>query len=97
MPQDNIKTKDDSSPSTSNSPVKVYSTPACPWCRLLKAYLKENNIDYKDIDVSQDREAAQAMIEKSGQVGVPQIEINGKMIVGFDKEQIEQALKALNV
>ena len=60
-----------------------------------KDFLKEKGVDFEDIDVSKDREAAKAMIQKSGQMGVPQIEINGKIIVGFDKPAIEAELKAM--
>ena len=73
--------------------VKVYSTPTCPWCNVLKNFLKEKNIEFEDIDVSKDHEKAREMIKKSGQMGVPQIEINGKIIVGFDKAAIEKELK----
>lgn len=72
--------------------IKVYSTPTCPWCVKLKEWLKEKGIKFEEIDVSVNQEAAQEMIKKSGQMSVPQIEINGKMIVGFDKEKIEKAL-----
>ncbi len=72
--------------------VAVYSTPACPWCHIAKEFLKENNVKFEDIDVSQDREAAMEMIEKSGQRGVPVIEIDGEMIAGFDKEKISEKL-----
>ena len=72
--------------------VKVYSTPACTWCHILKHFLEENKIKFKEIDVSKDREAALEMIEKSGQRGVPVIEIDGEMIIGFDKEKISKKL-----
>ena len=72
--------------------IRLYSTSTCPWCQRLKEFLKEKKVKYTDIDVSADRKAAQEMISKSGQMGVPQIEIDGKTIVGFDKEAIEQAL-----
>ncbi len=70
----------------------VYSTPTCPWCVRLKDYLNEKGIEFKDIDVSQDQESARRMIEKSGQMGVPQIDINGKVIVGFNQEAIDEEL-----
>ena len=73
--------------------IKVYSTPTCPWCHKLKEYLVEKKVKFTDIDVSEDSVAANDMISKSGQMGVPQIEINGKIIVGFDKEAIEAELK----
>lgn len=72
--------------------VKVYSTPTCPYCRLAKNFLKEKGVDFEDVDVSADRKAAEEMIQKSGQMGVPQIEINEKIIVGFDKGAIEREL-----
>jgi len=72
--------------------VKVYSTPTCPYCIRAKQFLKENNITYEDIDVSSDQAAAEEMIRKSGQMGVPVLDINGEIIVGFDKERIKQAL-----
>lgn len=72
--------------------VNVYSTPTCTWCNTLKTYLKENNIAFRDINVANDTAAAEAMVKKSGQQGVPQTEINGQMIVGFDKARINQLL-----
>jgi len=75
--------------------IKVYSTPTCPWCMKLKAWLKQKGVQYKDIDVSDDDSAAEEMMKKSGQMGVPQTEINGKIIVGFDQEAIEAELKKM--
>jgi glutaredoxin-like YruB-family protein len=75
--------------------VKVYSTPTCPYCHLVKEFLTQKRVKFEDINVAEDHEAAQEMIEKSGQMGVPQIEINGKIIVGFDREAIEQELKKM--
>lgn len=72
--------------------IKVYSTPTCPYCHMLKDFLKEKGIEFDDIDVAEDQEAAKEMVGKSGQMGVPQIEINGKIIVGFDKGAIEKEL-----
>lgn len=72
--------------------VTVYTTPTCPYCKMTKDFLKENKVEFKDIDVSLDHKAAQEMIEKSGQIGVPVIDINGKIIVGFDKEEIKKIL-----
>lgn len=75
-----------------NTKVKVYSTSSCPWCVRLKEFLKEKNIKFDNVDVGADQKAAKEMIDKSGQMGVPVIDINGKVIVGFDKEAIEKAL-----
>jgi glutaredoxin-like YruB-family protein len=73
--------------------ITIYTTSNCPFCLLAKNFFKENNIEYQEIDVSNDREAAKEMIEKSGQTGVPVIEIGGKIIVGFNLSEIKKALK----
>jgi len=73
--------------------VKVYSTPTCPYCLTLKKFLKDHNIDFEDIDVSKDEEALKEMTEKSQQMGVPVVDINGEIVIGFDKEIILQLLK----
>lgn len=73
--------------------VKVYSTPTCPWCNIAKDFLKSKNVDFDDLDVSTNREAATEMIQKSGQRGVPVLDINGNIIVGFDQGKIESLLK----
>jgi glutaredoxin 3 len=73
--------------------VKIYSTPTCPWCKKAKAYFKENDIKFTDVDVSSDEAAQKEMIDKSGQMGVPVIEINGKILIGFDQAKVEEALK----
>jgi len=73
--------------------VKVYSTPTCPWCHRAKDYLKEKKVDFEDINVAEDQDAAQEMIEKSGQMGVPVLDVNGEIIIGFDQEKIDAALK----
>lgn len=72
--------------------IKVYSTPTCPYCVALKNFLKENNIDFEYIDISQDMKARKEMIEKTGQMGVPVIDIHGEVIVGFNKEKISELL-----
>ena len=73
--------------------IKVYSTPSCPYCHMLKDFLKEKGLEYEDINVAEDREKAQEMIEKSGQMGVPVIEIGNEIVVGFDRAKIEELLK----
>ncbi len=72
--------------------VKIYSTPTCPWCLRTKQFLKDNNIAFEDYDVSVDRTKADEMVQKSGQMGVPVLDIEGQIIVGFDRERIKQAL-----
>jgi len=73
--------------------VKVYSTPTCPYCHTLKAFLKEKGVEFADIDVSQDEKALNEMIDRSGQMGVPVSDIDGKIVIGFDREKICQLLK----
>ncbi|MDD5097728.1 MAG: glutaredoxin family protein [Candidatus Omnitrophica bacterium] len=72
--------------------IKVYSTPTCPWCIRAKQFLKDNHIDFQSIDVSADQVAADEMMKKTGQMGVPVLDIDGEIIVGFDKEKIKQSL-----
>ena len=74
------------------SKVKLYTTPICPYCLSLKEFLKEHNIEFEEIDVSRNQEAAKEMIEKTGQMGVPVVEINGEVVVGFDREKIKNLL-----
>ncbi len=74
--------------------IKVYSTPTCPWCTIAKKYLTSKNVQFDDLDVSRNREAAMEMVQKSGQRGVPVIDINGNIIVGFDQTTIDKLLSA---
>ena len=83
------ETKDDKKPSKR---VTVYSTQSCSWCNVLKTHLKKHKIRFTDIDVSRDQNAADEMVKKSGQRGVPQIDISGEMIVGFNKARINELL-----
>lgn len=72
--------------------VKVYSTSTCPYCSMAKAFLKENNIPFEEVDVGQDRDAAQEMMEKSGQMSVPVIDVDGQIVIGFDKKALSKEL-----
>jgi len=72
--------------------VTVYSTPTCPYCHMTKDFLAENKVEFKDINVAEDQKAAQEMIEKSGQMGVPVIDVDGRIIVGFDKDALKKDL-----
>ena len=72
--------------------VIVYSTPTCPFCIRAKQFLKDNSIQFENIDVSENHEKAQEMIKKSGQMGVPVLEIGEEIIIGFDKDKIKEAL-----
>jgi len=72
--------------------VKVFSTPTCPYCHMAKAYLKDKKIEFEDIDVSQNQSEAKKMIDKSGEMGVPQLWINDEVVIGFNKPVIDQLL-----
>ena len=72
--------------------VKIYSTPTCPWCIRAKQFLKENDVEFQNIDVSGDQQAIDELMQKSGQMGVPVLDIEGEIIVGFDQERIKIAL-----
>ena len=72
--------------------INVYSTSTCPHCIRLKQFLKESNIEFNNIDVSSDPKKGQEMVEKTGQMGVPVIDIEGEIIIGFDKDKIKSVL-----
>ena len=72
----------------------IYTTITCPFCKMAKNYFKENGIDYEEKDVTHDTTLQQEMIGKSNQFAVPVLDIGGKIIVGFQKSQIEEALRA---
>ena len=73
--------------------VIVYSTNTWPWCTKVKDYLGSKNIEYTTYDVSKDSDKAMEMVDKSGQRGVPVIDINGSIVVGFDKASIDELLR----
>jgi len=72
--------------------VTIYSTPTCGFCKMTKAFFKENNIEYTDKDVAQDAAAQKEMVDKSGQFGVPVIVIDDQIVVGFDKAKLTSLL-----
>jgi glutaredoxin 3 len=73
--------------------IVVYSTPTCGYCRIAKQFLKGRNIPFVEYDVAADRARAEEMVRKSGQMGVPVLDVNGKIIVGFNQPEIEKALR----
>lgn len=79
------------------SKIKIYSTPTCPYCTMVKDFLMSKKINFEDIDVSKDSNKAHEMFEKSNQMGVPQIEIGNMTIIGFDKDKLEKELKKTNI
>ena len=72
--------------------VIVFSTPSCSFCNMAKKYFREKGIRFRDVDVSRDQTAARDMVRRSGQSGVPVIDIGGKIIVGFDRPKINKLL-----
>ena len=72
--------------------VTVYSTPTCTYCNLAKDYFRKNGVQFTEYNVAQDMAKADEMVKKSGQMGVPVIDINGKIIIGFNQPEIEAAL-----
>lgn len=72
--------------------VTVYSTPTCSWCQIAKDHMRANGISFEDVDVASDMARAQEMVEKSGQYGVPVIDIDGEIVVGFDRARIDALL-----
>lgn len=72
--------------------VIIYSTPTCPWCHLAKEFFKKNKVDFEDKNVAADHQAVEEMVKKSGQMGVPVIDVDGKIVVGFDQEKLSKLL-----
>lgn len=73
--------------------VTVYSTQSCPWCHKAKEWLKQNKVRFEDVDVSKDQKKAEEMVRKSGQMGVPVIDIDGRIVAGFDEGKLKKLLK----
>jgi len=73
--------------------VKVYSTPTCPFCVMVKDWLKEKKVEFEDINLLEDQDAAKTMMEKTGQRGVPVIDVDGQFVIGFDKAKLADLLK----
>lgn len=72
--------------------ITVYSTPTCSWCNTLKTWLRKNNVPFTDIDISRDEKAAQDLVRRTGQQGVPQTDINGQIVVGFNQSRLKELL-----
>lgn len=73
--------------------IKIYTTSVCPYCNMAKNFLKENKISFEEINLENNPKAIKEMIEKSGQTGVPVLDIKGTIIIGFDVEKIKKTLK----
>lgn len=72
--------------------VKIYTTPTCVYCKMTKEFFKKNNVEYEEHDVASDSKARDEMIQKSHQMGVPVIDVNGEIVVGFDRGHLAQLL-----
>ncbi|OGG37731.1 NrdH-redoxin [Candidatus Jorgensenbacteria bacterium GWA1_54_12] len=75
------------------SKITIYTTPTCVYCKMTKQFFAEHNVQYEEKDVAENESAAHEMVEKSGQMGVPVIDIDGNIIVGFDKKKLSELLK----
>lgn len=76
--------------------VIMFSTPTCSYCNMAKRYFRQHQIRFRDVDISKDPAAARDVVRRSGQMGVPVIDIGGKIIVGFDKPKINELLNIKN-
>lgn len=72
--------------------VKIYTTPTCPYCKMAKDFMKEHNVEFQELNVAVDEAARNEMVEKSGQLGVPVIDADGKIMVGFNKSKLAELL-----
>ena len=75
------------------SRIKIYSSPTCPFCYVLKNYLKEKGFEFEETDISKETAKREELIKKTGLATLPVVEINGQLIVGFDKKKIDEVLK----
>ena len=78
-----------------NEKVIIYTTPTCGFCNVAKKFFRENNVSYREVNVALDRDGLKEMREKSGQMGIPVFDIDGRIIIGFDQRKLEDALKDL--
>lgn len=75
--------------------VKIYTTPTCVYCKMAKEFFSKNNVQYEEANVAVDAQAREEMVQKSGQLGVPVIDINGKIVVGFDQAKLSEYLEEI--
>lgn len=73
--------------------ITVYTTTQCPYCTMLKGFLSENNIPFKEVNVENNPEQMEKVVKQTGQMGVPQTEIDGQWVIGFDPESIKQVIE----
>jgi glutaredoxin 3 len=73
--------------------IKIYSTPSCVYCRMAKEFFKEHDVAYEEFNVAEDAAKREEMVQKTGQLGVPVLDVDGEIIVGFDKPKLMELLK----
>ena len=73
--------------------VSIYTTPSCVYCKMAKDYFSKHKVQYTELDVASDAKARDLMIQKTGQLGVPVIDIDGKYVVGFDQRRLAELLE----
>jgi glutaredoxin 3 len=74
--------------------VKIYSTPSCGYCKMAKQYFQDNNIAYEEYNVAEDAAKREEMVQMTGQMGVPVIQVKDKVLIGFDQASLDDMLKA---
>lgn len=72
--------------------VKMYTTPTCVYCKMTKDFFAKNNVQFEEVNVAVDAKAREEMVQKSGQLGVPVIDVDGEIVVGFDQEKLSELL-----
>lgn len=73
--------------------IKIYTTPTCVYCKMTKEFFAQNGVKYQEVNVAVDVKAREEMVQKSGQLGVPVIDVNGEIVVGFDQQKLSELLK----
>ncbi len=76
--------------------VIMFTTPTCTYCTAAKRYLRQNNIRFREVDVSRDAAAARDMLRRAGSMGVPVLDIGGQIVRGFDRPKIDELLNIKN-
>lgn len=74
--------------------VKIYSTPSCGYCKMAKQYFQDNDIAFEEYNVAEDAAKREEMVQMTGQMGVPVIQVKDKVLIGFDQSALEEMLQA---
>lgn len=73
--------------------VKIYTTPTCVYCKMTKEFFAKHGVEYQEVNVAVDAKAREEMVQKSGQLGVPVVDIDGSIVIGFDQQKLSELLK----